>query len=367
MKPSSSGEDLLGPLAFDAVDGASPHEPPVVLHRVGGGAAGVTAGRFDGGPLHFEAVPDEATGPFEDGAGDQPLDGDPAVIALIDGHRAGIFDPDGVDAVDDVGAVESLSLADLGTGDGAAGEDPGECQGNGRNEGAHGPDSIWRSIPVWGRWVAAVLAVLLAGAFAFAVFQPVQVLPRIRLAPGFALVDQHGDALTSDGLTGQVVLYGFAYGECGSRCDSVRQTMSEVAARVGSEVDLGDTELKLVTVSIDPERDLARLDSLAGGWGADGDTWRWATGEDPELLQTVLSSGFELYHQRLEDGSFSFDPRFVLVDGWGVVRGEYRYSTLTDDADKLVRHIGLLGDELRNSNGVATIAYEAAHIFMCYP
>lgn len=211
------------------------------------------------------------------------------------------------------------------------------------------------------------MAALLLGAFAFATFQPIQVLPRIRLAPGFAFVDQNGDAFTSDAARGQVVLYGFAYGDCGEQCDSVRDTMAEVAARVGSEADLGGTELRLVTVSMDPARDAARLPELAAGWGADGDTWRWATDEDSEMLRTVLTSGFELYHQQLADGSFAFDSRFVLVDGWGVVRGEYKYSTLADDADKIVRHIGLLGEELRNSNGVVSVAYEAAHIFMCYP
>jgi protein SCO1 len=212
-----------------------------------------------------------------------------------------------------------------------------------------------------------VLAALLLGAFAFATFQPIQVLPRIRLAPGFSFVDQNGDPFTSDTARGQVVLYGFAYGNCGEQCDSVRETMAEVAARVGSEVDLGGTRLRLVTVSMDPVGDADRLPALAAEWGADGDTWRWVTDEDAQMLRTVLTSGFELYHRQLADGTFAFDSQFVLVDGWGVVRGEYKYSTLADDADKIVRHIGLLGEELRNSNGVVSVAYEAAHIFMCYP
>ena len=58
---------------------------------------------------------------------------------------------------------------------------------------------------------------------------------------------------------------------------------------------------------------------------------------------------------------------FLLVDGNGVLRGDYRYQTLADDADKLVRHIGLLGAEIRNSDGASAVAYEAAHLFLCYP
>ena len=63
----------------------------------------------------------------------------------------------------------------------------------------------------------------------------------------------------------------------------------------------------------------------------------------------------------------AFDPMLVLVDGWGVIRGEYKYQTLTSDADKIVRHLGILGEELRNAKGAASLAYEAAHFFLCYP
>ena len=65
--------------------------------------------------------------------------------------------------------------------------------------------------------------------------------------------------------------------------------------------------------------------------------------------------------------SDSGPPSYAIVDGWGMIRGEYRYQTLADDADKLVRHIDVLGGELRNSGGIASFAYEAAHVFQCYP
>ena len=65
--------------------------------------------------------------------------------------------------------------------------------------------------------------------------------------------------------------------------------------------------------------------------------------------------------------SSSFDPTLVLVDGWGVIRGEYKYQTILSDAYKIVRHLGILGEEIRNSSGAASLAYEAAHLFLCYP
>lgn len=205
----------------------------------------------------------------------------------------------------------------------------------------------------------------MAAVMAFAVFEPIQVLPRIRLAPGFALVDQSGAALTSDATRGEVVLYAFGYGDCGEECDATLATVAEIARRVPAEVDLGDVPFRVVTISLDPGRDADRLPAVAAATGADGEVWRWATA-DPAELRRVAGAGFKVPYEDAGD-EVRFDPRYVLVDGWGVVRGEYRYSTLADDADKLVRHIGILGEELRNAKGVASLAYEAAHVFLCYP
>lgn len=218
---------------------------------------------------------------------------------------------------------------------------------------------------VW--WFAGgLLALLVAGALAFATLEPIQVLPRMRLAPGFALVDQHGGTVTSEDLRGSVVLYTFSYTGCPDPCPSAEATMAEVSARLG-EVDLGDTPLRLITLSFDPRRDTpARLAERAAEMGADGLQWSYATA-DGDRIRGIVSSGFRTYFEAGDDGSFAFDPALVLVDGWGVVRGEYRYQTLVDDADKIIRHLDILGDELRNSHGAAGLAYEAAHFFLCYP
>lgn len=205
------------------------------------------------------------------------------------------------------------------------------------------------------------------GVVAFAVFQPIKVLPRIRLAPGFAMVDQAGGTLTSEDTRGTVTLYTFAHAGCGDECDRLWETMTVVGERVAGEVDLGETEFHRVTVSFDPESDTpAAMAAAASATGADGESWVWAAPR-AELLDTVVRTGFRAWFEEQPGGEYRFDPYFVLVDGWGVVRGEYRYQTLVDDADKIVRHVGVLADELRNSQGVASLAYEAAHVFLCYP
>lgn len=211
-----------------------------------------------------------------------------------------------------------------------------------------------------------VLGVILTSVFAFAVFQPIQVLPRIRLAPGFALTDAEGATLTSEDMRGSIVLYHFSYLSCDAECADAEATLSEVAARA-AEIDLDGRDFEVVTISFDPERDTPeemrqRLSDL----GAPSSR-HFATTSDATLLKTVIGSGFEAWYEEQADGSFSFDPVFVLVDGWGVIRGEYRYQVLAEDADRISRHIDVLGEELRNSEGAASVAYEAAHLFLCYP
>jgi protein SCO1/2 len=207
---------------------------------------------------------------------------------------------------------------------------------------------------------------MLLGVMAFTIFEPIQVLPRIRLAPGFAMTDQAGDRLTSEDLRGEIVLYSFAYTNCGEQCDAVNQTVAGIAARQ-DEVDLGDVDLRFVTVSFDPDRDTpAAMAEYATQIGADGTDWQLAA-PAADLTRAIIGSGFRTWYEARDSGEFAFDPTLVLVDGWGVVRGEYRYQTISEDVDKLLSHIDILGEEIRNSHGAASVAYEAAHFFLCYP
>ena len=209
------------------------------------------------------------------------------------------------------------------------------------------------------------MAIILA-AVAFAVFEPIQVLPRIRLAPGYLLTDQNAATLTSEDVRGDIVLYNFGYTNCGEACNSMNSTMGAIRGRL-DEVDTGDTAVRFVTISFDPSTDNPEvLDDYASQVGADSESWTFATAE-PDHLANVVKAGFRAYYEDRGDGSFSFDPVFVLVDGWGVIRGEYRYQTSADDTDKILRHIDILGEEIRNAHGAASLAYEAAHFFLCYP
>ncbi|NDJ34405.1 MAG: SCO family protein [Chloroflexi bacterium] len=212
-----------------------------------------------------------------------------------------------------------------------------------------------------------VLAAIVVGALAFKIFQPVQVLPRVRLAPGYAMLDQNGDRLTNESVRGSFVLYTFTYTRCETdACAQIDETMLAVQESLDA-LELGGIPLRLVTISFDPAHDTPTdLAAYAGQIGADPAVWQFATHSNPDLLKTIIGGGFEVYYTPDEQGGYTFDPTFVLVDGLGIIRGEYRYQTIAPDTDRITRHINVLAEEAHHSTGAATVAYEAAHLFLCY-
>ncbi len=214
--------------------------------------------------------------------------------------------------------------------------------------------------------IYGLLGFVMIAAFAFKVFQPIQVLPRMQLSPAFDLTDQSNERLTSEDLRGKFVLYTFTYTNCPTPCYNINETMQEVQSRL-SEVQLDGDDVSFVTISIDPEHDTPEvLNTYAEAIHADTNKWKFATTTNKALLKTIIGSGFETYYEDKGNGNFSLDPAFVLVDGWGIVRAEYRYSTEVSNADRIIRHLGVLAEEVHNSNGTTKYAYEAAHLFLCY-
>lgn len=217
----------------------------------------------------------------------------------------------------------------------------------------------------WWWVIVALVAIATLAVLAFAIFKPIKVLPRIRQAPGFIFTDQDGQRLTSEDLRGKVVVYNFLYTGCGSACDAMNQTMQDVQRRL-SEFDLGAMPVEFVTISFDPEHDTPeQLKAYARSLNADPARWHFVTGDKARVKQ-VIGTGFEAFYTPDEQGGFQFDPKFVLVDGLGIIRSEYRYQVETPDADRILRHLTVLAEEIKKATGVNKLVYEAAHLFLCY-
>lgn len=214
------------------------------------------------------------------------------------------------------------------------------------------------------------LAYFLGGAFgapllallAFVTLQPIKVLPRIMLAPGFTLIDQDGATFASEDLRGQIALYSITYSGCLAPCPPSTELMRSVQSELAA-LDL-KVPVKLVTVSVDAERDTPEaLRAFGRRLGADFSRWSFLTG-DEDTVRRVVGGLFGMYYNRQPDGAFTLDTRMWLVDGWGIVRAEY--STRLPGLSRVMRDIRLVADEAANSVGVARYAYEAAHLFGCY-
>lgn len=206
--------------------------------------------------------------------------------------------------------------------------------------------------------------VLAIGLLAFVVLRPIQVLPRITVAPGFAVLDQDGQPLTSEDLRGAITLYNFSYSNCRPPCPDTTAVMQAVAQRLPT-VDTRGVPVRLVTLSVDPQRDTAEvLRAFGARYGADFAQWRFATAEVGRL-KYLIGGGFGIYYQMRPDETLVLDPAFMLVDGDGLLRAEYR--TASPNLDIILRDIRLLAMEAVNSAGPGRLAYEAAHLFVCYP
>lgn len=212
-------------------------------------------------------------------------------------------------------------------------------------------------------WITLALLPVVA-IVAFGVLQPVKVRPRIGLAPGYAFTDSNGNRLTNEDLRGKLVFYDFTYTGCTGPCPQTGPAMREIQ-QLAETVDLAGLPLAFVTISFDPERDTpAALQRYAAALGAAPENWRFVTG-DPARLKNVIGGGFGVYYQQEADGGFTYEPTIVLVDGNGIIRGEYAADTL-NMAD-VARDLDLLVTEIRNSTGAGKLVYEAAHLFLCYP
>lgn len=209
-----------------------------------------------------------------------------------------------------------------------------------------------------------IVGILLIAVIAFATFRPVLVLPRITLAPGYSLIDQNGHGISSEDMRGKITLYNITHSRCTAPCPETGLIMKEVQERL-PEIESSQIPIELVTISVDPEVDTPEvLQEYARTLNADLSSWHFITGPI-DRLKRVIGGGFGFYFNKQDDGDLIFDSGFVLVDGDGILRAEYR--TGSPKSDRIMSDIELIIEEVQHSTGAKKAAYEAAHLFMCYP
>ncbi|MBO6738717.1 MAG: SCO family protein [Phycisphaerales bacterium] len=146
--------------------------------------------------------------------------------------------------------------------------------------------------------------------------------------PSFTLVDRNGEEFDESFLDGKYTVVDFFYTSCPLICPAMTATMREIQDATS------DTELQLLSVSIDPEVDTPEvMDRYAGGFQAQPERWKFGRGTEEMTQILLMGVGFELDALELRDGFRYIDHpgSLLLVGPDRHVIKLYRYS----DADEV--------------------------------
>ena len=110
-------------------------------------------------------------------------------------------------------------------------------------------------------------------------------------APDFLLTDQDGQPFVLSNLRGKVILIDFIFTQCPGPCPMLSTKFSHLQRRLGTRLG---TEVMLVSVSIDPQRDTPSvLHAYARRYKADLSGWKFLTGTTRDILIVATQYGAE--------------------------------------------------------------------------
>ncbi|SRR6266566_2807640 len=184
-------------------------------------------------------------------------------------------------------------------------------------------------------WVLATAATLLVLGTAAA---QSRALPRIGVAPPFALHAQDGRPLALADLRGKVVVLDFIFTSCTDTCPLQTRKLARLRPQLGPEA-------YFVSITLDPQRDTpAVLQAYARRQGADLGHWAFLTGEPTHIRE--LARGYGVIVGRTGPGGLIHNALTSVIDRTGTLRVQYlgtRYdlAELGADVRSLIQERGL--------------------------
>lgn len=155
--------------------------------------------------------------------------------------------------------------------------------------------------------------------FASRAMESASSLPRIALAPDFALVTQDDQPLALRQLRGKVVVVSFIYTSCPDECPLLTAELAALQPRLGR--DFG-SRIIFVSITLDPDHDTPDvLRAYARGFRADGAGWAFLRGGANETQSLARRYGLFVYPAaggRVEHGLLT-----SIVDQTGMLRVQY--------------------------------------------
>lgn len=143
----------------------------------------------------------------------------------------------------------------------------------------------------------------------------------------FELTERSGRVVRKADLVGHPWVVSFIFTNCAGPCARVSSAMQRLQKEF-----FADTDLRLVTITVDPERDQPeQLSKYAAGYEADSERWLFLT--DPtgkkDKIYPLIKGSFLMPveeatgEMRVEGHEFIHTNNVLLVDEHGVVQGKW--------------------------------------------
>jgi protein SCO1/2 len=159
--------------------------------------------------------------------------------------------------------------------------------------------------------------------------------------PPFKFINQYGDSINNKSLDGKIYVADFFFTTCPSICPVMHRNMLKVYNAFKN-----DGDFKIISYSIDPRHDsVAVLKKYADGLGISGNTWWLLQGSKDETYQLAKSYLMGVAETKGENGGYTHDGYFILIDKQKHIRGSVYNGTNPDDVDKLIADIKTLKQE----------------------
>jgi protein SCO1/2 len=139
----------------------------------------------------------------------------------------------------------------------------------------------------------------------------------------FAFTNQEGQTVTQEAVQGKIFIVEYFFTTCKGICPRMNENMSKVYSAFR-----GNDDVKILSHTVDPKKDtVAAMKEYSLRFDADPKQWMFLTGDKKELYDMARYS----YLVTAADDTATVDiaadfihtDRFVLVDRYGKIRGQY--------------------------------------------
>jgi protein SCO1 len=161
-----------------------------------------------------------------------------------------------------------------------------------------------------------------------------------------SLVNQLGDTVSLDDISGSIIIADFIFTRCPSICPTLTKNMKELQDAMkmkDSRRRIDSSYVRFISFTVDPQRDTPEvLKHYADKYAVNHDTWWFLTGDKKKIYDYALNElKLGLQDGNGVDSNFIHTDKFVLIDKYRIVRGYYD-GTDSTSMSKLAEDLTLL-------------------------